>query len=119
MKIKCNDEVVFEISENMRKVICNDIIEDEFEQDMKRRARYIIEHKFQRCYARLVDEWCKDHDGSGCKLAKNGVKAIPTNPEELAVLIMAQPNYKCRKTRELEAQEKERLRLEALKAPQQ
>jgi hypothetical protein len=113
MKIKCNDEVVFELNDTMKKVICNDLIEDEFEQDMKRRARYIIEHKFQQCYKRLIEEWCIDHDGSGSKLAKNGIKSIPTHSQELAELILSQPNYKCRKTRELEQKEN----IEAIAAP--
>lgn len=66
---------------------------------MKRRLQYILMHKYERCFERLKKEWEP-------KLAANGVASIPTNPDALAELIFAQPNYKCRKTREAEAKAK-------------
>lgn len=94
MKVKVNNEDLFELSEVQKKVICNDIHEDEFEQDMKRRLQYILMHKYERCFERLKKEWDE-------KL-KSRVEAVPTNADKYAELVFAQPDYKCRKTRELE-----------------
>lgn len=94
MKISVNDQELFTLSETQKKVLKNDIHEDEFDVDMKRRVQYIVNHKYERCLERLKGEWLP-------KL-KSRVESIPTNDEALAQLIFAQPDYKCRKTRELE-----------------
>ena len=92
MKIKVNEEDLFELTETQCKVICNDIHKDIFDADMKRRLHYILMHKYERCLERLKNEWLP-------KL-KDRVASIPTNDEQLAQLIFSQPDYKCRKTRE-------------------
>lgn len=96
MKIFVETDMVYEIDDLKKKVICNDIMEDIFEEDIRRRVRYIIEHKFERCLQRLKDEWIP-------KL-KDRVTHIPTDDMQLASLIFGQTDYKCRKTRELEIQ---------------
>lgn len=93
MKIAVNGQDLFELSEIQKKVIKNDIHEDIFDQDMKRRLQYILEHKYERCFARLKEEWDK-------KLEANGVKSIPLDKDEYAALVFAQPNYMCRKKRD-------------------
>lgn len=98
MKIKVNDVLLFELSDTQKKVICNDIPEDIFDEDMKRRLHYILMHKYERCFKRLKEEW-------DIKLKDNGVEMIPTDPDKYAELVFAQPNYQCRKTRDTLAQE--------------
>lgn len=98
MKVKWQDEEILALSEIDKQVICNDIHEDEFEADMKRRLRYILQHKIERCEKRLVDEWLP-------KLrADSSIASIPNNRDGLLQLIFSHPQYKCRKTRELEAE---------------
>lgn len=92
MKIKVNDQDLFELSETQCKVICNDIHKDEFDADMKRRLEYILTHKYERCMERLKNEWLP-------KL-KSRVDSIPVDDQKLAELIFSQPDYQCRKTRE-------------------
>lgn len=92
MKIKVNNEDLFELSEVQKKVICNDVHEDEFEADMKRRLQYILMHKYERCFERLKNEWDKKLQGR--------LESVPTNPEAYASLVFAQSDYKCRKQRE-------------------
>jgi len=92
MKISVNDQELFALSDVQRKVICNDIHEDEFDADMKRRLQYILIHKYEQCFKRLKEEWEP-------KLAQR-VEAVPTNADALAQLIFAQSDYKCRKQRE-------------------
>ena len=95
MKISVNDQELFQLSETQKKVICNDIHDDEFDVDMKRRLQYILAHKYERCMERLKSEWLP-------KL-KQRLTSIPTSDEELAKIILSQPDYKCRKDREIDS----------------
>ena len=103
MKITVDGKDCFELSETQKKVIKNDISDDIFEEDMKRRLEYILKNKYEQCFKRLHEEWCSAKDGKACKLASCGVESIPTDPDKLAELIFAQPTYKCKKTRDVEA----------------
>lgn len=96
MKIAIDNKDIFELSETQKKVLCNDINADELDADMKRRVQYILMHKYEQCFKRLKEQWDPI-------LAANGVDMIPTNPDKYAELVFAQPNYKCRKSRDLEA----------------
>ena len=92
MKISVNDKKLFALSEMQCKVICNDISEDLFEEDMKRRLQYILIHKYEQCFKRLKDEW-------GPKLAQR-MDSIPTDADKLAEIIFSQEDYQSRKQRE-------------------
>ncbi len=94
MKISVDDQECFCLSETQKKVIKNDIHEDEFENDMKRRLQYILMHKYERCFERLKKEWEP-------KLKANGVAMIPTDSDAFAELVFAQVEYKGRKQRDL------------------
>ena len=93
MKISVDDKDLFTLSETQKRVIKNDIHEDEFEVDMKRRLQYILMHKYDRCFERLKKEWEP-------KLAASGARSIPTDKDEFAQLVFAHPEYKDRKNRE-------------------
>jgi len=97
MKIKVNEEQVFELNETKKKVIKNDIHADEFDLDIKRRVKYIIEHKYERCFDRLKKEWEP-------KLAAKGISMLPTDPDSFAQLVFSQPEYKDRKVRDQESE---------------
>lgn len=103
MKFLVNDECVCELNETQKKVICNDINCDEFEQDMKRRVNYIIMHKYEQCMKRLKSEWLSCDESGQSKLSKCGISSMPLNDEEFAELVFAQESYRDRKSRELEA----------------
>lgn len=92
MKISVDGKDLFELNEMQCKVICNDIPEDIFEEDMKRRLQYILMHKYERCLERLKAEWMP-------KLAGR-VDAVPTNDEKFAELVFAQSDYLCRQKRD-------------------
>jgi len=98
MKISVNDTELYTLSEVQKKVIQNDINEDVFDADMKRRLNWVLTHKYERCFARLKQEWDK-------KLVANGVASVPTDPDAYATLVFTQPNYKTKKARELESEE--------------
>ncbi len=95
MKISVDDQELYTLTETQKKVICNDIHEDVFDEDMKRRLQYILMHKYQRCFERLKNEWEP-------KLKSAGYKTIPTSEDELAQMIFEHPDYKCRKLREIQ-----------------
>lgn len=94
MKISVDDKELFRLSEIQKKVIKNDIHEDEFDLDMKRRLQYTLNHKYEQCFERLKREWEP-------KLASR-VPSVPTDKDALAELIFAQPDYKSRKQKEIE-----------------
>jgi len=93
MKISVDGQELFELTAIQKQVIANDIQDELFDEDMKRRLYYILTHKYERCYERLQKEWLP-------KLAANGVKSIPMDRDELAALIFAQPEYKNRSARD-------------------
>ena len=99
MQIKVDLTTVCDLTETQKNIVKNDINADEFESDIQRRVCYIVEHKIERCMKRLKEEWV-----DGGKLADNGVSSVPMDDMQLAELIFSQPNYKCRKTRDAEAE---------------
>lgn len=93
MKISVNDQELFTLTETQKQVIANDIPSNILDSDLKRRLQYILMHKYERCFARLKQEWDQ-------KLRDNGVQMIPTDPDAYAQLVFNQPNYKDRLARE-------------------
>lgn len=94
MKILVDNIELFSLSEIQKKVICNDINLDEFDADMKRRLKYILEHKYKQCFKRLKEQWDP--------ILAQRIESVPTNPDAYAQLVFSQPDYKCRKQRDLE-----------------
>jgi len=92
MKFQVDGVEVFELNEIKKKVIMNDIDADIFGADMKRRVKYIIEHKYERCFDRLKKEWEP-------KLKKKGVASIPLDDDAFSTLVFSQTDYEDRKIR--------------------
>lgn len=93
MKISVDDKELFTLSETQKKVIKNDIHEEIFEEDMKRRIQYILMHKYERCFERLKKEWEP-------KLKADGIQSIPLDEEEFASLVFSRKEYRNRSQRE-------------------
>ena len=89
MKISINDVELLTISQTQKKVICNDIHEDIFDEDMARRIAYVITHKYEQCFDRLKKEWEP-------LLVQSGMETIPTNKDKFAELVFSQKGYKSR-----------------------
>lgn len=95
MKISVNDQELFTLTETQKKVIKNDILEEIFEEDMKRRLKWVLfDEKYQKCFERLKKEWEP-------KLKERGVEMFPSSDEAFAELIFSQPDYKNRSQREV------------------
>ncbi len=92
MKISVDDQELFRLSETQKQVIKNDISEEMFDEDMKRRLQYILMHKYERCFERLKKQWEP-------KLKAKGVAMLPTDDEAFAQLVFSQPEYKTRSQR--------------------
>ncbi len=95
MKISVNDQELFNLTDLQKEVMKNNIHEDIFEDDLKRRLHWVLLHKYEECFKELKYEWDQ-------KLASNGIKMIPTDKDEYAQLVFAQSNYKNRAARELD-----------------
>lgn len=104
MQVSVDNKPLFELSDTQKKVICNYISSDIFEEDMKRRLHWVLNHLYDQAFIILKKEWVDDLDvKNNCKLHQCGVDSIPTNREKLAELIFSQGEYKCRKMREEQA----------------
>jgi len=95
MKISVDDQELFTLSAIQKEVIKNDIDEDIFDNDMKRRVQYILMHKYEQCFKRLKNEWEP-------KLIAEGAQSLPTDPDAFAQLVFSHPDYKNRKARNAE-----------------
>lgn len=93
MKIKIDDKIILDLTDTMRKVICNDIKSEEFDEDIERRIKMIIMEKYDACYKRLKEKWDKE-------LEQRGYEFIPTDRNKYAELVFSQPDYKSRSERE-------------------
>lgn len=93
MQVHVDGKKVLELNNTKKKVIKNDIHEDEFQADMERRVAWVLSHKYERCFERLKKEWEP-------KLKASGVQAIPTDDDAFAELVFSHPEYKNRKQRE-------------------
>lgn len=87
-----NDKEVFSLSDVRKKVICNDISCDLFEEDMCRRAAYLLNHKYEQCMKRLREEWMPKLKGK--------VDSVPLDDDKFAELVFSQPDYMDRKARD-------------------
>ena len=92
MKISVDNDPLFELNKTQKKVLKNEIHDDIFLEDMKRRLQWVIMHKYSTCFEALRKEWMP-------KLAQRHA-SVPTNPDEFAELVFSQPDYKSRKQRE-------------------
>ncbi len=94
MKVLLGDEVLFEIDDHMMKLLAHDLIDPISE--IKRRLRWVIEHKCDKCFDRLHSEWTSLDASGESKLSRSGITSIPTSKTEIANMIFAHPEYKNR-----------------------
>jgi hypothetical protein len=94
MKISVNDEELYRLSEVQKKVIKDNIDEDIFEEDMKRRLNWVLTHKYEMCLQELKNKWMQK--------IKERYSTIPTNDDDLATLITNQADYKSKKQRKID-----------------
>lgn len=96
MKISVDDQEIFTLTEIQKRVIQNDIHSEIFEEDMKRRLRWVlIDEKYHRCLERLRKEW-------ESKFKEEGIASIPTDDDAFAEMVFSHPEYKNRSQRELD-----------------
>ena len=96
MKISVDDKEIFTLSEIQKRVIQNDIPSEIFDEDMKRRLKWVLyDEKYVRCMERLRREWEP-------RLKEEGVAALPTSDTAFAEMIFSRPDYKNRSQRDSE-----------------
>ena len=94
MKISVDGKDIYSLNETQKKVIKDEIYEDIFEDDMKRRLFWVLNHKYEVCFEKLKKEWEP-------KLKARGFKMIPTDNDAFAELVFQQSDYKNRSQREI------------------
>lgn len=95
MKILVDNKELFTLSEIQKKVMQDEIPSEIFDQDMARRLKWVLFHKYEECFKKLKEEWDK-------KLKDNGIQSVPTDEDKYAELVFAQQNYKNRSQRDTE-----------------
>jgi hypothetical protein len=101
------EQLAAEYDATIEKLLKDQIGDDVFQEDMKRRLGWVMTQKIAPCAERLKETW-KD-------TIKSRYEFMPTDDTKLIELIFAQPDYKT--MRELAIiQEEERQRLIAEKA---
>lgn len=95
MKIKCNDEVLIHLDDIDYALLCSHIREDVLVDHVKHLATHLIEHKLGSVYEEFHKRWMPE-------LAKAGISMVPTDPKEFVRLVIAQPFYRDRITRDNE-----------------
>lgn len=91
MKVKIDDEELFEIADFHKKVICYKIREPLFDRDIRERLFGAIDSKYRESLKQLKHDW-ED------KL-KSRYESIPSSDQALCELIFSQPDYKDREAR--------------------
>lgn len=86
MQISVDGVLLFELSDHQKDVIKNNIRADIFDDDMKRRLQWVLNHKYDECFKELSDQWMP--------ILKDRVAQIPTDQAAFANLIFVQPDYK-------------------------
>lgn len=94
MKISVDGVDLFELAEIQKKVIKNEILSNIFDEDMKRRLKWVVMHKYDQIFKKLKEDWEP-------KLVDAGVESIPTDKDAFAELVFSQPGYKDKASRAL------------------
>ena len=93
MKVKVDDQEIFELTPMQIKCIENDIPRSECKADLYRRLEYILKHKYEQCFKRLKAEWEP-------RLKGKGIQSIPLDDEAFCEMVFSQPDYKDREARD-------------------
>ncbi len=96
MKLSVNDEEVKNLEAWEIKVLENVLPSDTLEEDMKRRAHWVWQHKIDRCFDRFMQEWVDR------LRADPSVKTIPLDRKAFVEMVTKRPDYKDRQTRDEE-----------------
>lgn len=81
MKISIDGEHILELTELQKKVIKNEILEEIFESDMRRRIKYVVDHPCERCVEHNKKEWLQ-------QLKAQGAVAVSVTPFGLAEMLL-------------------------------
>ena len=96
MKISVNDIELFSFSEVQKKVIANDIESEKLESDIKKRLKYVLINRYERCFDKLKKEWEP-------KFMAKGIESLPIDKDAFAALVFSDEDYKDKATRDEES----------------
>jgi len=88
MNVYVDDELIFSLSDDQKKVLEYGIVSSQLDSDIKRRLKWIIlDQHFGRRYQDLRAEWEP-------KLIAKGATSLPTDPIAFCQLAWQDPDYK-------------------------
>lgn len=92
MKISVDDVDLYTLTTHQKDVLEYMIPTEGFEDNLKERLQWLLTHKYDQSFKALKKEW-------DSKLAAVPVDPIPTDPDEYATTVFAQPTYKDKSAR--------------------
>jgi transcription initiation factor IIF auxiliary subunit len=95
MKFYVEQEQVFELSEVDMTLLKSHINEDMLADDLKRRAKYIIEHLRDQVWKEFFQKW-------SAQMMQEGT-AIPPTREAFITAVVSRPDYETSKVRQEKA----------------
>ena len=98
MEIFLNDQSICTLTATQEKVLKYYINSDILNDTLAHIIEKAIYHEYNVSLRLIKEEWAP-------QLRANGIEEAPLDDELYAQLVFSQPNYKDRKTRDLEAQE--------------
>lgn len=87
MEVQIDSELFFEITESQKDILRNDLESETLDDDLKRRIKWVIDHKVDQCYERLKNEWIPILE------ADPEVETIPLDRDQFVSLVLARPEY--------------------------
>lgn len=99
MKITVNGQDLLEVQEWEKDILKGEILGDKLEEDLKRRLKWVIEHKIDRCFTRMFEHWMPIFREDPT------YSTVPTDKKEFVALVLAHPQYKNRSQLDKEKEE--------------
>jgi len=94
MKVFCDEEEILNLQDWQRKVLEYMLPSKTLDEDIKRRLKYVINHKIDQCFDRLEKEWTP-------KLRDDPqVTSVPADKKEFVKFVTSRTDYMNRDQRE-------------------
>jgi hypothetical protein len=101
MKVTIDNEVVYEVTDTIKKVLEYDMPSSTIHEEVCRRAAWAVDVKKSACWEEICRVWMP--------ILSERYPSLPTDWEELAKVVFSQPDYQDRDAREREMSEQNAL----------
>lgn len=83
MKFQVDGKQILELTNEQKKILEWGIKKDPISEDLPRRVKWIITHKYDELFKKFKNEWDP-------KLRESGVRVVPTDPDEYTKFVFSE-----------------------------